>query len=56
VGKRDTFFRIISPEHLYFAAGIFGIVTLAIVVIIYFFLYSRKRQFRFKEKMLETLN
>lgn len=54
--KRETFFRVISPDHLYFTAAIFGIATLVLVAVIYLYLYAKKRNYKIKERILETLN
>lgn len=56
MSKRDVFFRVISPEYLYFASIVFAISTFILVVMIFFFLYIRKKQFRIKSRILETLN
>jgi hypothetical protein len=56
VSKRDAFFRIISPEYLYFASTIFAVITFTIVVMIFFFLYIRKKKFHVRARIIETLN
>lgn len=50
------FFRFISPEHLYFVASIFSIITIIIVAMIYTFLYIKKRRFRVKNVITDKLN
>lgn len=56
MNKRDAFFRVISPDHLYFASLVFAVITFTIVVMIYLFLHIRKKKFRIKERIIETLN
>ncbi len=51
--NNDAFFRLISPEHLYFVAMIFGVGTIVIVAMIYSFLYVKKKRYRTK-KLVET--
>lgn len=52
----DAFFRFISSSHLYFGATIFGIITVIIVLMIYLFLYVKKRRFRIKALVGAQLN
>lgn len=51
-----AFFRLLSPEHLYFSAALFGILTLLLVGMIYLFLYIKKRRFRVKKIITDQLN
>lgn len=51
-----AFFRLLSPEHLYFSAFLFGILTLMLVGMIYLFLYAKKRRFRIKKIITGQLN
>ncbi|WP_114790567.1 HEAT repeat domain-containing protein [Niabella yanshanensis] len=51
-----AFFRLLSPEHLYFSAAFFGILTLILVGMIYLFLYTKKKRFRVKEIITDQLN
>ncbi len=51
-----AFFRLLSPEHLYFSAAIFGILTLVLVGMIYLFLYTKKKRFRVKKIITDQLN
>lgn len=53
---RDTFFEIISPEHLYAGAIIFGILTLFVVLVIYIYLYKKKKRFRAKTALNEIID
>jgi hypothetical protein len=52
----DTFFRLLSPEHLYFSAALFGLLTFLLVGMIYLFLYIKKRRFRVKKIITDQLN
>lgn len=52
----EAFFRAISPEHLYFAAAMFGALTVFIVSMIYTFLYVKKRNYRIKARITDQLN
>ncbi len=52
----DAFFRLIAPAHLYFAAMIFGIGTIIMVIMIYAFLYVKKKRFRTKLLVEGQLN
>ena len=52
----DTFFRLLSPQHLYFSAALFGLLTLLLVGMIYLFLYIKKRRFRVKKIIADQLN
>lgn len=54
--KREAFFRFISPEHLYFCAMVFGIITAIVVTMIYIFLHVKKKRFRTKENIVVQLN
>lgn len=50
--NNDTFFRVISPEHLYASALVFGVLTFIIVLAIYIYLYTKKRRYR----LIKSLN
>lgn len=52
----DAFLRFISPSHLYFAATIIASMTVIIVMMIYVFLYVKKRRFRIKARVEIMLN
>lgn len=52
----DAFFRLIAPAHLYFAAMIFGIGTIIMVIMIYAFLHVKKKRFRTKLLVEAQLN
>lgn len=52
----DTFFSFITPAGLYFAASIFGAITILLVALIYFNLYKKKRRFFSNKKITEELN
>lgn len=54
--NREAFFRFISPEHLYFCAMVFGIITAIVVAMIYIFLYVKKKRFRTKQHIVAQLN
>lgn len=41
---RDDFFKVVTPENLYFAASIFGAITIFSVCVIYYILYQKKKQ------------
>jgi hypothetical protein len=47
---------LISPERLYAAAAFFSVITLAIVAMIYYRLYAKKRLYFGREKITEQLN
>ncbi|MCH5684488.1 hypothetical protein LWM68_09550 [Niabella sp. W65] len=49
-------FRLLSPEHLYFSAALFGLLTVILVGMIYLFLYTKKRRFRVKKIITDQLN
>jgi len=51
-----AFFRLLSPEHLYFSAALFALLTLLLVGMIYLFLYIKKRRFRVKKSITGQLN
>ena len=53
---RDTFFRIISPDHLYAGALLFTILTAFTVGTIYLFLYLKKRRHRVKTLLNDTID
>lgn len=53
---RDTFFRIISPEHLYSGAILFTILTALVVSTIYLFLYLKKKRFRVRALLNDTID
>lgn len=56
VTKREAFFRFISPEHLYFCAMVFGIITAGVVAMIYIFLHVKKKRFLIKQHIVAQLN
>lgn len=53
---RDTFFKIISPAHLYAGAAVFGILTFFVVLVIYIYLHQKKKRFRAKEALNEIID
>lgn len=52
----DALFSFISPLHLYFIAIIFGVLTVGIVIMIYIFLYIKKKRYRIKTIVEAQLN
>lgn len=54
--KRNSFFEIIQPSHLYAAALLFLITTFLLVAAIYLFLYIKKRRFRQESEVIEVLD
>ena len=44
MSKREDFFDIIQPEHLYAAAALFGAITFILVLLTYIYLYQKKRR------------
>ncbi len=54
--NNGAFFRLLSPQHLYFSAALFGLLTIILVGMIYLFLYIKKRRFRVKEIITDQLN
>lgn len=53
---RDTFFRIISPEHLYAGALLFTVLTALVVSTIYLFLYLKKKRYRVRALLNDTID
>lgn len=51
----DTFFEVVTAQHLYMAAILFGISTVCIVTAIYTFLYIKKKRFLYRSKLNEEL-
>lgn len=53
---RERFFNTISSEHLYLSALVFAILTLVIVLMIYIFLYVKKRRYLLKSGLNDVLD
>lgn len=56
MARRETFFKIISPEHLYTSALVFAILTAIVVSIIYVYLFVKKRRYRIKSKLNDIID
>lgn len=56
MGKSDLFSRLVTAQHLYFAAAIFGVLTFSIITIIYFFLYRKKKRHLTNIEITEVFN
>lgn len=54
--KRNSFFDIIHPSHLYFCALVFLAITFLLVLTIYVVLYVKKRRFRKEQKVIQVLD
>lgn len=56
MAQRETFFRVISPEHLYASATVFAVLTFLVVSVIYIFLHSKKKRFRAKAQLSDVMD
>lgn len=53
---KDAVFSFISQDNLYRAALVFAIITVIILIMIYTYLYIKKKHFRTKSRLTEKLN